>query len=233
MEQWDRLARGDPFWAVLTDPSKRNGGWDVPEFFDTGVQEISAAMKTAELLGHPAQYHTALDFGCGVGRLTRPLATFFDQVTGVDVSPVMLDLARQLNQAGERCVYVLNTKKDVRQFADGTFDFVYSRNVLQHVGARNARRYVAEFVRILRPSGLALFQLPSRLRSASVVSRVGYRANRLGRQLLGEPRFIYMSGVPQEILVADLQKQGAVLLKVVEDESAGPEWISYLYAISK
>jgi len=232
-ERWDRLAREDPLWAILTDPAKRNGGWDVGEFFSTGVEEIAAVMRTAESLGYPAEHRAALDFGCGVGRLTQPLAGYFGHVTGVDVSPAMLDLARQFNRAGDRCVYVLNTRDDLRQFADSAFDFIYARNVLQHVGVRNARRYVREFVRVLRPSGLALFQLASRLRSTSVLSRLGYRANQLRRKTLRQPGFMYMCGVPQETVISDTETSGARLIEVVEDDSAGPEWTSFVYAITK
>jgi len=230
---WDQLATEDPLWAILTDPAKRNGLWDVGQFFATGVQEIAAVMRTAQSLGHPAERRTALDFGCGVGRLTQPLAAFFDHVTGVDVSPAMLDLARRFNREANRCVYVLNATDDLRQFGDGTFDFIYSGIVLQHVGAGNARRYVREFVRVLRPSGLAMFQLPSRLRSPSLLSRLGYRANRLRRELLRGPGFMYMCGVPRETVIADVEKSGGRLVKVLEDDSAGPEWTSCMYAVTR
>ena len=230
---WDRLAIEDPLWAILTDPAKRHGCWDVGEFFATGIQEISSVIHTAESLGYPAERRTALDFGCGVGRLTQPLARFFDHVIGVDVSTAMLELARRFNREGERCVYVLSTANDLRQFACGAFDFIYSRNVLQHVGQRNARRYVLEFVRVLRPSGLALFQLPSRLRSPSVLSRLGYRANRLRRRIAAQPGFMYMGGVPRETVISDIEKAGARMVEVVEDDSAGPEWTSFVYAITK
>ena len=36
----------------------------------------------------------ALDFGCGVGRLSQALADYFDRVVGADVSPTMIGLAR-------------------------------------------------------------------------------------------------------------------------------------------
>jgi SAM-dependent methyltransferase len=232
-EHWDRLAKEDPLWAILTDPAKRNRGWDASEFFSTGVEEIAAVMRTAEPLGYPAKRRAALDFGCGVGRLTQPLAAYFDHVTGVDVSPAMLDMARQFNRAGDRCAYVLNTRDDLRGFGNGTFDFIYARNVLQHVGARHARRYVREFVRVLRPSGLALFQLASRLRSASLLSRLGYRARQWRRKTLRDPGLMYMCGVPRETVISDVERSGARAIEIVEDDSAGPEWTSFVYAVTK
>jgi hypothetical protein len=39
---WERLGRRDPYWAVLTDPDKRGGGWNIDDFFRSGVDEIDA-----------------------------------------------------------------------------------------------------------------------------------------------------------------------------------------------
>jgi SAM-dependent methyltransferase len=232
-EDWNRLAESDPLWAILTDPAKRCGGWDAGEFFATGVREIADAMETARGFGYPAECHTALDFGCGVGRLTQALAGFFDRVTGVDISPVMIELARQYNRHGDRCAYLLNAANHLRQFPDASFDFIYSRIVLQHVGARNALGYVREFARVLRPSGLALFQLPSRLRSPSALSRFGYRINRVRGQLLSNPGFMYMCGVPREKVIGEVEKAGARVIHVLEDYSARPEWESWVYAVTR
>ncbi len=233
-ERWDRLAADDPLWAVLTDPAKRGQRWDPAEFFATGREEIASVMRTAESLGYPAERSRALDFGCGVGRLTQALAGSFGRVTGVDVSPAMLELARQFNTQGERCEYILNTADNLRRFSDSSFDLIYCRNVLQHSGAaRHARSYVREFARVLRPSGLGLFQLPSRLRSSSALSRLGYRLNRTWRKHLLRRGFIDMCGVPREIVIADLEAGGARVLRVEEDGSAGPEWTSFTYAFTR
>src|SRR5215831_2995867 len=43
----------------------------------------------------------ALDFGCGTGRSTRFLRDLGFQVSGVDISPAMLDQARSLDRAGD------------------------------------------------------------------------------------------------------------------------------------
>src|SRR5690606_3985817 len=49
-----------------------------------------------------AEYHgdTVLEFGCGTGRVAIPLAEAGLRVTGVDISPAMLALARK--RAGRR-----------------------------------------------------------------------------------------------------------------------------------
>jgi tRNA/tmRNA/rRNA uracil-C5-methylase (TrmA/RlmC/RlmD family) len=65
------------------------------EFFDIGIIEVAALMKHVERLGHPHQRERALDFGCGLGRITRALAQHFDESVGVDISEDMVRRARE------------------------------------------------------------------------------------------------------------------------------------------
>ncbi len=44
----------------------------------------------------PAPNKLALDVGCGTGQSTRPLAKYFDQVLGLDVSESQLDVAKSV-----------------------------------------------------------------------------------------------------------------------------------------
>lgn len=57
-------------------------------------------------------------------------------------------------------MYHLNTSAGLDAFADETFDFIYTAHVLQHMEPRFARGYVREFVRVLRPGGVLVFQIP-------------------------------------------------------------------------
>src|SRR5207248_11285217 len=45
---WDRLGESDPLWAILYDPSKKGNRWGTEEFYETGVDEVSAAMRYIE-----------------------------------------------------------------------------------------------------------------------------------------------------------------------------------------
>jgi SAM-dependent methyltransferase len=158
---WERLGRNDPYWAVLTDPEKRGGRWDVAEFFRSGVDEIESALDRATELGIAPARGRALDFGCGAGRLTQAMAEHFAACDGVDISKPMLQIARQHNRFADRCTYHLNPAPDLRLFANGTFDFAYSTLVLQHMEPRYSMHYVGELLRVMAPAGLLVFQLPS------------------------------------------------------------------------
>ena len=47
-------------------------------------------------------------------------------------------------------------------FPNDSFDFIYSNITLQHINPLYSKRYISEFIRILRPRGILIFQLPCR-----------------------------------------------------------------------
>ena len=161
---WDRHARRDPLWAILSDADKKDGKWDVSRFFDAGVNEIESLWYELDSQGIVLGHGAALDFGCGVGRLTQALVPHFDRVTGVDISAHMQELATRVNRFPQVVSYVCNVAPDLEVFPDNTFDFIVSTIVLQHIRPDIALSYVREFCRVLKPRGLSVFQLPSHRR---------------------------------------------------------------------
>jgi SAM-dependent methyltransferase len=236
-KSWDRLGATDPFWAILTDPAKKNNGWDQAEFFKTGVWEVDNILEWVDRVHPLPSKSLALDFGCGVGRLSQPLANHFQQVRGVDISPSMIALARRFNRHGDRCQYFLHSEQNLALFADGTFDFIYSSITLQHIRPRFIQLYLSEFARVLRPGGVLVFQLPAGLRHDG--------ARRLKRLFYGMyygiflPLFrpgsavIEMHSLRQEEVRRLLIAAGTRVLEVIPDQSAGPAWESFRYLATK
>ena len=130
---WEKLARKDPYWAVLTDPDKTENRWEISAFFATGRQTVETDMRMIAAEAPTMRTERVLDFGCGVGRLSQGLATHFDHVDGVDISATMIDLAREHNQHADRVRYHLNAASDLRIFPDHHFDLIYSVITLQHI----------------------------------------------------------------------------------------------------
>jgi SAM-dependent methyltransferase len=156
-DAWHRFGELDPLYAILTPDDKRLGGWDQDDFFATGASEISEALAHVESLGVAVNRRRALDFGCGVGRLTQALCRHFETCVGVDIAPSMIDSARGYNQYGARAQYICNDDPTL-PFSEPTFDFVYSRLVLQHIPPSLALGYVAELIRSAKPTGVLLLQ---------------------------------------------------------------------------
>jgi ubiquinone/menaquinone biosynthesis C-methylase UbiE len=162
---WNDLAELDPLWAIASADEHRHGKWDVKEFLQTGEQEIAAVLEKSSKLGFKFGRERSLDFGCGVGRLTRAMAGRFAEATGVDISDGMILQARALNQDMGKCRFLVNTAPDLRVFSDGFFDFVYTNQVLQHLpDSQIVQSYISELVRVLKKGGLLVFQMPAHIR---------------------------------------------------------------------
>lgn len=156
---WNTLGNDDPLWAILSRPDKRGGRWDSDEFFAAGEIEIAAIHALCEQLARPRDHGTAVDFGCGIGRLTRALASRYAQVIGVDISPSMLTQAREVNAHLVNVRFVENTQSHLGFLADASVDLVYSVITLHHMPSRLQRAYIAEFLRVLAMDGIAVFQI--------------------------------------------------------------------------
>jgi SAM-dependent methyltransferase len=158
---WNKLGRDDPLWAVLTDARFKGGKWIPDEFFATGLAEVEDLLRRAEAYDLKPSRGSAMDFGCGVGRLSQALAVQFDSVVGVDIAESMVVQAERYNSHGDKCRFIVNERSDLTRFTDASFDFVLSRLVLQHMEPRYGRAYVTEFLRVLKPGGIAVFEVPS------------------------------------------------------------------------
>ena len=108
-------------------------------------------------------YHgrTVLDVGCGAGVDLARFAKGGASVTGVDLAPSAVALARaNFEQQG------LNGRFEVADgehlpFADDSFDLVYAHGVVQY--SAHPERLVAECRRVLKPGGQAIFQVYNRV----------------------------------------------------------------------
>jgi SAM-dependent methyltransferase len=161
--EWEANARRNALWAILTDRDRTSAAWSVDDFFATGRIEVDAVMRAlAESGATPNFLGLFLDFGCGVGRNTRILAQRFAGGIGIDVSETMIALARQHSEGdARRAVYAVNRHEGLPEMSDACIDFVYCHIVLQHLPPSLQPVFVREFLRILRPGGIAAFQVPT------------------------------------------------------------------------
>jgi SAM-dependent methyltransferase len=239
-QDWNDLASLDPYWSVLTEPGKRFGRWDREEFLHSGEIEIEGLMMAARELGLPQAQEAALDFGCGLGRLTRALARHFGHVWGVDISARMVEQAHELHREVPNCTF--QTTDGSLAFPSARFDLIYSVLVLQHLPTRaTIGSTVRELVRTLRPGGLLCFQVPSRLplRRRWQLRRRLYgvlRAVGLGERVLYERCGLYpirMNAISEREVRALVAAAGGRVLACRPDAHAGPDLASRLYFVTK
>lgn len=226
---WEELGEFDPLWAVLSENDKRFGKWDVEAFFNTGVKEIASLTRELSEMGLEGRGR-ALDFGCGVGRLSRALSAHYSHVTGVDISEPMVRRAREFAASNSNCEFVVNTTGDLGRFESQSFDLVYCRLVLQHIPSLEIiRSYIGEFIRVLAPGGALVFQLPAAISLKARINprRHGYRLLRaLGvppKTLMEKLKLspIHMSYIPRNEVGELLSRHGARVLKIKDGADAG------------
>jgi SAM-dependent methyltransferase len=116
---------------------------------DARATSLDAAGDTA------ARPLRILDAGCGTGGMTQRLAAQ-GSVTGLDWSPLALDLARRRGP-------LRWTRGSVERlpFRTGTFDLVVSLDVLYHRSVGSDLAALLEFHRCLRPGGSLILNLPA------------------------------------------------------------------------
>lgn len=234
-KNWQEFGRTDPLWAIIGWPDKKGNRWDINEFFHMGIDDINVIMSQIKSMGISLRYGKALDFGCGVGRLTQALVKYFDEVVGVDIAPAMIELARSYNRYHERCRYYLNDANNLSVFSENTFDFIFSLITLQHIKPTYSKTYIKEFLRILVPSGLLVFQLPGVLlpENEPLKEPAKQASGAEPYEAAMNQPYMEMHGIPTDELINFIIENGGKVLGVREDQSAGPEWSSFRYFVTK
>lgn len=99
-----------------------------------------------------------LDFGCGLGRVARFLASDCKRVEAVDGSKEMIEAAQKyFNNPANVNYQVVSTKP--LPFEDNSIDKIFTFWVLQHFGDDLVEETLKEFARVLKPGGkIILFE---------------------------------------------------------------------------
>jgi cyclopropane fatty-acyl-phospholipid synthase-like methyltransferase len=158
---WEEIARRQPYFRVLThDGSVETIGNDVATdaFFETGEADIAALIPAiASLLGREPSLGTSLDFGCGAGRLTIPLARRSTTTVACDIAPTMVAHAAQnVRNAGLQNVAFVGIDD-----LTGPFDFICSLLVFQYIPPSAGYSIIRSLLNLLAPGGVAALHVVS------------------------------------------------------------------------
>jgi len=93
-----------------------------------------------------------LDVGCGAGAMTGLLANMGYHVTGIDLSPEMLAVARARADESGLPITLVDGRAESLPFEDDAFDLVFSRHLLWTLP--RPRKTIKEWARVVRPGGL-------------------------------------------------------------------------------
>lgn len=176
---WNRRARADARHFIAVGHSQSD-----QQFWASGERDLATVVLRDVVLSPGA---LALEIGCGLGRLLRPLASRVEKAWGVDISDEMVTRAREalFDVANAE---VLPTDGTLAHFDDATIDLVISFIVFQHIPAKRlVSAYIREAARVLKSNGVFRFQVDGRprwrLSSIDTWRGVWYRPNELRREL--------------------------------------------------
>jgi trans-aconitate methyltransferase len=156
--QWDRWG-ADLYFANTGERAHR--GRVVDELFAQGGAYLDRVEARFAELGTPVEHRgTALDFGCGVGRVLVPMAQRYARTVGVDVAETMLAEARR-HLGGRRADLRNYDGADIEAcLGDLRFDVLHTTRTIQHIPPDDGMRILASLLARLNPGGVALVQAP-------------------------------------------------------------------------
>lgn len=148
---WQLWGELDPYRGVCFP-----AGHDA-DFWKSGEDHIDWVVSAQARFYPQAARNTAIDFGCGVGRLLRPLGSYYGHVIGVDISPGMLAEARRNVPNAELTDQIPSQRASL----------VHSYLVLQHIPARRGIEIVRKLVSCVEPGGVIAVHVPVETRKSS------------------------------------------------------------------
>lgn len=153
---WDARAREDAFYFVDSRLAYRSP--DEAAFWEGGEEALDRLLGAlgAEL---PSD-GVVVDIGCGVGRLTRPIAHRVRRVIALDVSSEMLVQARELNPDLDNVDWLHGDGQTLQPIDDAGAEACISHVVFRHMpDPAITLGYVREIGRVLRAGGFAAFEV--------------------------------------------------------------------------
>jgi len=235
---WEYLGTVQPYWSVLKQEQYRQPSikYTENEFYETGQIEISRFFSTLDRNAIDySGYKSCLDFGCGVGRITKWLAERFDFVHGCDISKPYLHIAetyldrKYINNVR---LHYIKTIKDIMTMPKA--DVVYSILTLQHNPPPLISLIISELIKTLNSGGVAFFQVPT-YKIDYNFSLDEYLKNVTPEKKDSVEHKMEIHVLPQKIIFEKIKQQGGKLIEVLENNYTGLKYkeVSNTFVVQK
>jgi SAM-dependent methyltransferase len=211
-ETWNRLGETEPHWSVMTWDRFLSSNLDEKHFRRTGECDVAVLSAYCQRAGIDLRdLESVIELGCGVGRLTIWLSNEVTNVTGVDVSPSHLLIARQrLEKAKITNVRLIHLTALSEIESMPMADLFYSVLVMQHNPPPVIAELLKAFLGRRNVGGFAFFQVPTYAENYEFTIDRYVPSGQMEMHVL-----------PQKNVFEILNDTGFLLLEIQEDLAAG------------
>ncbi|MGI8883388.1 MAG: class I SAM-dependent methyltransferase [Pyrinomonadaceae bacterium] len=159
---WEFFGENDPYFAVNTISDMRSESIDEDKlklFFEGGEEYVKKIWQEIEKhFISDFSPRRALDFGCGVARLTLPIAKRSRETVGVDISTNMLEVAaKNANSFNIKNISFIKGDDNLSK-VNGEFDFIHSFVVFQHINPNIGEMIFKKMIEMLSEGGIGVLQ---------------------------------------------------------------------------
>jgi SAM-dependent methyltransferase len=228
-KDWLELSREDPYFAVVTDERYRRANLDegaLAEFFLSGKRDIELMLKTIHSRLDPTfRPRRSLEFGCGVGRLIIPLAAISDSVTGLDISPLMLQEARKNCDLRGISNVDLAISDDSLSTVSGHFDFILSYIVFQHLPCQRGKVVLQKLIDLLPENGIGVMHF-TYLALASRISLFLYWLRKSFRLIHRILNLVYRGNFNHPLMQMNVYNLNELLF-IIQEAGCGHCYLSF------
>lgn len=215
---WTRLGDEEPHWSVLSAERFKQDHLEAhrAEFYASGQGDVALFLAFLERNGVSASgLHRVLEYGCGVGRVTRYLAQQFPAVEACDISPSHLEQAQAWVRGADLSNVDFRRIRSVQDvYGPQDIDAVFSVIVLQHNPPPAIVAILTALLARLKPGGVAYFQVPTH------ATHYSFKLDDYLRDALTAAH-IEMHYVPQRRIFQLVSDANCDVLEVREDDWVG------------
>jgi SAM-dependent methyltransferase len=178
---WNRMGLEEPYWSIISrDEFKmENFEQNRKEFFQFGEKNaefIKGVLQEHGLLRgddtHDDLIGDSLDFGCGVGRVTMPIALFSNKVDALDISDSLLKIAKK-NCKKLKSISFINTHLNQEYLENqiGRYDLVWSEAVLVHNPKEVQEKLLTDLCNAISDVGVGIINIYVKLAEEELMSK--------------------------------------------------------------
>jgi 2-polyprenyl-3-methyl-5-hydroxy-6-metoxy-1,4-benzoquinol methylase len=217
-DTWHHLGETEPHWSVMSTSEFTKSGINEEQnaFYQSGKKSADLLFATMQRNAiDPSKYKSCLEYGCGLGRVTRWLAERFETVLGYDISGAHLKRAGEyLTAQSIRNVALrqISSFGDIRDLPKA--DVIFCIIVLQHNPPPMIGLMIRGLIGALNSNGVALFQVPTYRRGYSFSLKKYLEHEALKNEM--EIHFF-----PQRKVFEIAKEEGGRPIEVLEDGCLG------------